>query len=373
MDSSTGEFATSKLIKQGGLLSVELPRDLPTGLYLVRPEVLALHTVNGGTVEPQFYTGCAQVYVKNDGGAGALSVPQGKGVSIPGHVHRSDPGVNFNIYEDQLVGGKYVVPGPEVFFPGTPGGGAVGAKQVGKPYRADGKECLLKNANWCGVEVPTWSTEDGCWASVKQCWEQADACYKEMGPVGGANCDVWGKDKCTAMGEEECRVGDGERGGKTWAGPKKRVLTEVFLDERGAPAVGNVGEGGVKAGSVGGAVVKPVVDGPGAASTTMGFVTSVVRVAPVAGVTEVPANQEDTTSHTTNTLTKTTTVTVPGGDAAATVVEVAPVMPTGVYVPSGLVPSAPHRALATGAPSKPCGKGKGKGKFGAQGRYRRAV
>ncbi|KAK0746684.1 glycosyl hydrolase family 61-domain-containing protein [Schizothecium vesticola] len=360
LDPSSGTFATSKLIAQGGLLSVALPGDLPTGLYLVRPEVLALHTVEGGRVQPQFYAGCAQIYVKNDGAA-ALRVPGDKGVSIPGHVRPDDAGVNFNIYEEKLVGGRYVVPGPGVFFPGTPGG-VVGAKEVGAPYRADGKTCLIKNANWCGVEVPRWTTEEGCWASVKQCWEQAEACYKEMGPVGGANCDVWGESKCKAMGEEECRVGEGERAGKTWEGPRKRVLTEVFLDERGAPPVGNVDEGGVKTGSVAGGA-KPVVS----AAPTMGFVTSVVPVA-TPGITDVPA-VEETTSHTTNTSTKTTTVTVPGGDAAPTAVKAAPARPTGVFVPGGL----PHKALATGTPSKPCGKGKGKGKFGGQGRFRRAA
>lgn len=200
-DQTTGQWCTEKLIANKGLLSVNLPTALPTGYYLVRPELLALQEADKG--DPQFYTGCAQLFVQGTA-SGTLDIPADRKVSIPGHVKAGDKSVAFNIY-DQKLALPYPIPGPKVFFPvlaGTAAGKRAEAVQQTQGLIPDA--CLLKNANWCGYEVPSYKNEDGCWSSSEACWEQAAACYKSAPPSGSANCVVW-EGKCTGI-QDACNA-----------------------------------------------------------------------------------------------------------------------------------------------------------------------
>jgi hypothetical protein len=47
------KWCTNKLIDANGLMTVQLPKDLVGGYYLIRPEILALHNADKG--DPQFY------------------------------------------------------------------------------------------------------------------------------------------------------------------------------------------------------------------------------------------------------------------------------------------------------------------------------
>lgn len=73
-------------------VSVTIPKNLPSGDYLLRIEHIALHTAStvGGA---QFYISCAQVKVTG-GGSGT----PGPLVSFPGVYTASDPGIKVNIY-----------------------------------------------------------------------------------------------------------------------------------------------------------------------------------------------------------------------------------------------------------------------------------
>lgn len=95
---------TEKLIQYNGLLSVDIPNDIAGGYYLVRPELLALHQADKSPPNPQFYIGCAQIFLQSTGTA----VPEDT-VSIPGYVHAGDASVDFNIYTPQW---PYPMPGP---------------------------------------------------------------------------------------------------------------------------------------------------------------------------------------------------------------------------------------------------------------------
>ncbi len=95
---------TEKLIQNKGLLSVEIPSDIAGGYYLVRPELLALHQADKSPSNPQFYVGCAQIFLRSN----ATAVPEDT-VSIPGYVHAGDASVNFNIYTPKW---PYPMPGP---------------------------------------------------------------------------------------------------------------------------------------------------------------------------------------------------------------------------------------------------------------------
>ena len=83
-----------------------IPACLKPGFYLVRHEILALHSAwaEGGA---QFYPSCHQLQVSGDGGV----VPSEGPVSFPGAYKKDDPGVFYSQY-NQL---PYQIPGPKKF------------------------------------------------------------------------------------------------------------------------------------------------------------------------------------------------------------------------------------------------------------------
>lgn len=87
-----------------------IPQCIAPGQYLLRVEVLALHSANRPG-QYQFYQGCAQINVS---GSGSL-VPS-QTVSIPGAYRANDPGIQVNIYgvkgQPDMDGKPYSIPGP---------------------------------------------------------------------------------------------------------------------------------------------------------------------------------------------------------------------------------------------------------------------
>ncbi|KAI5919481.1 glycoside hydrolase family 61 protein [Camillea tinctor] len=234
-DADAGKWCTEKLIDSGGLLSIAVPDSLPAGSsWLFRPELLALHNAAAG--DPQFYVGCAQVYIAASSSdtstpdPGLLALPAGKSVSIPGYLDASDPGLAFNIYTPSF---PYPMPGPSVYIPPSPPSSpssppslqTLPATLVPSP-----KTYLIKNANWIGREVPAYSSEDGCWAASELCWGRAGACYEAAPPTGSANCRVW-EARCEEI-QDACAGGD-------FAGPPnagKRLESE----EPAPPEAGDI-------------------------------------------------------------------------------------------------------------------------------------
>ncbi|KAM0563323.1 hypothetical protein ACHAPJ_001041 [Fusarium lateritium] len=208
-------WCVDRLRANGGLLSVNLPTGLPSGYYLIRPEVLALHNAPKG--DPQFYSSCAQIFIE-DGPEGPLEIPEKYEVSIPGYVNKDTPGLTYNIYDDKR--GEYPIPGPEVWIPTSK---ETGTKQTQK----DGvvpKDCLAKNANWCGKPIAKYSGQDKCWAAAKVCWDEVGDCWDNAPPSGGSGCDTW-NDYCKEM-NAACKSGDYE-------GPPNFTGKEIFAKEPG--------------------------------------------------------------------------------------------------------------------------------------------
>ncbi|KAI0490484.1 lytic polysaccharide monooxygenase [Xylaria cf. heliscus] len=205
-DAEADKWATEKVMDTNGLISIQIPTGLPAGNYLFRPEVVAMHNVTPA-VEPQFYIGCAQVFLESSV-TGDLSVPSEKSVSIPGYLKAGDPSLTYNIYtEEEYANPKkpYPMMGPEPFVPAA----NVKAASGNVVHQTEGEipdSCLLVNANWCGVEVPSYNDLTGCWNAVKECWSQADACWAQLMPSGGRNCDVWGN-KCKDL-DAHCSASD---------------------------------------------------------------------------------------------------------------------------------------------------------------------
>lgn len=92
-----------------GKMNVKIPADLPSGDYLLRAEVIALHTA-GSSGGAQFYMTCYQLSVTGSGSATPATV------TLPGAYKASDPGILVNIHAPMST---YVAPGPAVYSGGS--------------------------------------------------------------------------------------------------------------------------------------------------------------------------------------------------------------------------------------------------------------
>ena len=146
-DSTTSKWCTEKLIQNDGLLSVDIPSDLAGGYYLVRPELLALHQADKTPPNPQFYVGCAQIFLDSM----AVSMPQNT-VCIPGHVNMSDPAVIFNIYTPKW---PYPTVGPKPYTSGSSPSTQV-ESVLNQTMGLLPPDVVLTNANWWGIELNSY-------------------------------------------------------------------------------------------------------------------------------------------------------------------------------------------------------------------------
>ncbi|AEO62422.1 glycoside hydrolase family 61 protein [Thermothielavioides terrestris NRRL 8126] len=109
-DTSSKTWGVDNLIKNNGWVYFHLPQCLAPGQYLLRVEVLALHSAYQQG-QAQFYQSCAQINVS---GSGSFSPSQT--VSIPGVYSATDPSILINIYgstgQPDNGGKAYNPPGP---------------------------------------------------------------------------------------------------------------------------------------------------------------------------------------------------------------------------------------------------------------------
>ena len=195
-DESSGKWCTQKMIGNAGRISVTIPDSLAGGDYLVRPELLALHNIAVKN-QPEYYVGCAQIFLESTGSSGPEST-----VSIPGYTSMSDPGNQYNAFDKPLK--PFTIPGPKVYKSVDSGASMRSQKQVNGVAPSD---CVLQNGNWCGTELPDFSDEDGCWKADKDCWAKLDECYDDASSAGSENCKVWEK-KCKSN-QQICYNGGG--------------------------------------------------------------------------------------------------------------------------------------------------------------------
>jgi len=195
-------WCTEKLIKAKGLISVNIPEDLAGGYYLVRPEILSLHEADKTPAQPQFYAGCAQIFLESS----ATGKPSNT-VSIPGYVKAGDPGMTFNIYTPDPF--PYPMYGPEVYKSSTSNSRHRVKPRSSYTTQNEGilpANCVVENGNWCGIELESYSTDAACWAQSKICWEQSDVCYGTAAPTGYQGCTAW-ENKCHAN-DDACNAGN---------------------------------------------------------------------------------------------------------------------------------------------------------------------
>ncbi|KAH9880057.1 hypothetical protein J1614_002082 [Plenodomus biglobosus] len=105
----SGKWGVDRMINANGWVDFTLPSCVVPGQYLLRAEIIALHsaTKQGGA---QFYVGCAQINISG------LGSKTGSTVSFPGAYQANDPGILVSIYDTKGNpvgnGQPYKIPGP---------------------------------------------------------------------------------------------------------------------------------------------------------------------------------------------------------------------------------------------------------------------
>ncbi|KAI0074170.1 glycoside hydrolase [Panus rudis PR-1116 ss-1] len=126
---NNGTWAQGELIANNNSWTSTIPASLVPGEYMIRHELLAIHT----PTQPQFYPECAQLKItvrnmalvpanifrsntigSNIQGSGTAQPPSSYLVKLPGANQVSDPGVTLNVYSHPTWT-NYTVPGPAVW------------------------------------------------------------------------------------------------------------------------------------------------------------------------------------------------------------------------------------------------------------------
>ncbi|KAK4122354.1 lytic polysaccharide monooxygenase [Parathielavia appendiculata] len=109
-DTGSRKWGVDNMINNNGWVYFNLPQCIAPGHYLLRVELLALHSA-GKQGQAQFYTSCAQINVSSGG-----SFSPSQTVSFPGAYTANDPGILVSIYgttgQPDNGGKPYTVPGP---------------------------------------------------------------------------------------------------------------------------------------------------------------------------------------------------------------------------------------------------------------------
>ena len=114
-------------ISDGGWVDFDLPTCVAPGQYLLRAEIIALHSASK-LGQAQFYIGCAQVKspvmkrlvsstdLLSQINVTSFGTESGSTVSFPGAYSANNPGILINIYNSQGQpkgnGQPYKIPGP---------------------------------------------------------------------------------------------------------------------------------------------------------------------------------------------------------------------------------------------------------------------
>lgn len=161
-DSTAGKWCTEKLIPDDGHLAATIPKDLVAGYYLVRPELLALHQADKTPPDPQFYIGCAQIFLNSTGSAAPPNT-----VSIPGYVNMSTPAMTFNIWTVPM---KLPFPdfGPPLYTGSSSRRDIQERDTMVQTIGLKPETCVIVNGNWCGYTPPSYSNQKDCY-TVSHC------------------------------------------------------------------------------------------------------------------------------------------------------------------------------------------------------------
>ncbi|KAK6544418.1 hypothetical protein TWF694_001113 [Orbilia ellipsospora] len=116
LDYVNGQWANEVMEANSGLFSFKLPANLPSGQYLLRSEMEALHasqTING----TQWYIGCMQLAITGPGGTCSPTY------QLPGAYHNTDPNIYISDFYYGFTASTFTAPGSAVATCVAGGGG----------------------------------------------------------------------------------------------------------------------------------------------------------------------------------------------------------------------------------------------------------
>ncbi|KAN0093827.1 lytic polysaccharide monooxygenase [Hyaloscypha variabilis] len=109
LDTTTGLWAVDLMIAGNGWWNFTMPSCVAAGDYLMRVELIALHSAYGLN-GAQFYMSCANIKVTGSGTTLGNAT-----VKFPGAYTATDPGIKINIYNGTIPNNDlkpYPIPGP---------------------------------------------------------------------------------------------------------------------------------------------------------------------------------------------------------------------------------------------------------------------
>lgn len=104
-DGTSDTWGATPLMTAGGSVTYTIPECIEPGDYLVRHEIIALHSAYSYP-GAQFYPGCHQIQVTGGGSTTPSNL-----VAFPGAYSGDDAGITYDAYKAQT----YTIPGPELF------------------------------------------------------------------------------------------------------------------------------------------------------------------------------------------------------------------------------------------------------------------
>ncbi|KAK9429040.1 glycosyl hydrolase family 61-domain-containing protein [Lipomyces doorenjongii] len=115
-DAETDYWATSKLWDNSGTLWISLPDYLPTGEYIIRGEIIALH--NASYIDgAQIYVNCIHINIDAVAESSTIDINTIPKVAFPGYYTYDTPGLHLNVWWPPPIG--YPEVGPPIFTPST--------------------------------------------------------------------------------------------------------------------------------------------------------------------------------------------------------------------------------------------------------------
>ena len=170
-----------------GRMSVKIPADIAPGDYLLRAEVIALHTA-GSSGGAQLYMTCFQLSVTGSGSASPATV------LFPGAYKATDPGILVNIHAAMS---SYVVPGPAVYAGGS-------TKTAGSACAGCEATCAVGSGPTATVTPPASTVTPPASTASTHTTTSTASTSTTSAPSGGGGCSAAKYQQCGGTGYTGC-------------------------------------------------------------------------------------------------------------------------------------------------------------------------
>lgn len=184
----------------GGKVTYTIPECIEAGSYLVRHEIIALHSAYSYP-GAQFYPGCHQIKVTGGGSTAPSDL-----VAFPGAYKGADAGITYDAYK----AAEYTIPGPALFTcSGSSGSssGSSGSAASSSASSAAAPASTVASSSSVAANVAAAATSDASDADACEAEETVTATITSAAPVetGAADdCPAEEEEPAAESGDDEC-------------------------------------------------------------------------------------------------------------------------------------------------------------------------